>query len=157
MADEKKDMEFYALKFINVIKDNLNTKITAINTAKNDGLTMDTLNADAYYYMEFGQSLPVHNPICVFQLDLNPADTVAGASSETVEIMVMLIASHKLANSLDVLKLTSRYRRAITEIIEENHQPYHQPQVVSMPDVPFTFKNRHFVAAGVGIRFNYAN
>ena len=155
---EKMDIEYYGLKFFDIIKNNLNTKLAEINTRKDDGITLKIIDENAYYYLEFGREVPMYDPICVFQVDLNPTETVAGASSETVEIMCMLIISDELAAaSLDVFKMTSRYRRAIEEIIEANQSPFDGLELIAMPDVPFIHNKRHFMAVGVGIRFQYAN
>jgi hypothetical protein len=154
----KKDEEYWGMKVINAVKGGLNTAITAINSEKNDGLTLDPVNARAYFYSHFGNDMPNDIPCVIFDIQTEMGQTTGGTSSERFSIMVQLVVSDKLmASNENTFKVLARYRRAVKDVIAPVFANYHGLSIVSLPHARFDVGSLVFHTVGVGVEFEFAN
>ena len=159
MTELRRDEEFYALQVFEAIKTNLNTRIAAINAEKNDGITLRSLDSNAYYYEDFGQDQPVYDPVVIFAVNPEEAETLAGESHEELSVSIqMVISSQAVASSETLFKTIARYRRAIKESLKAWRQKLPNYRLVGLPQMAFTAKTgtMHHVL-GVGVRFKFVN
>lgn len=155
---EKRDEEHFVLKLVDIIKDNLNTKITTINTRKDDGITLDQVDDNAYYYQTFGQEIPSYDPVVIFSVGSEYGETAGGSTDESISIAVQMVIADKInANSQTLYKTIVRYRRALKEILSENYSAFHGFQMIALPDTGFLVKNQLYFAFGVGLSFVISN
>ena len=144
-----KDAEYFITKISSVIQDNLNTKITAINTEKGDSL-LDLVDSNAYYYLTFGQNIPAYVPAIVFGVGLELGGTVHKDATEALEVLVQMVISSKgKSSSIEVMQRIQRYRRAILKVLEENFGQLPNLTFDAAPDFGFTEANAHYYALGV--------
>jgi hypothetical protein len=152
-----RDEEFWVTKVFDLLKSNLNTKITAINAEKADTITLNTVNADAYYYMTFGNELPNYIPCVVFAVDVDEASTNGAEISENVKIMIQLVVSDEMnSDPINIYKMLSRYRRALKDVFSSNCRDFHKLEIVKLPDTPFMVGSMTYHTVGIGVSFFYA-
>jgi hypothetical protein len=152
-----RDEEFWVTKVFDLLKSNLNAKITAINVEKADSLTLDSVDASAYYYMTFGNSMPNYLPCVVFAVDVDEVMTNGPETSENVRIMIQLVVSDEMnANPISIYKLLSRYRRAIKDVFSDNCRDFHKLEIVKLHDSPFMVGSATYHTVGIGVSFFYA-
>ena len=155
---EKSDAELYIAKLDTLLKASLNTKITEINAIKNDGITLKQLDNNAYYYLTFGQKTPAYDPAIVFGIDTEVNGSIGGLSDETLRVTVeLIVSSGAIADSLELMKILQRYRRALMEVLMENYRKFPAISIVGLPDIPFTVDKDSglFYAIGVGVEMKY--
>lgn len=158
MSAQPRDEEFWVLKIINLLKSNLNTKITAINAEKADTITLSTVDANAYYYYTFGTTMPNYSPFVVFAVDVETEATVGGQFSERIKLMVqMIVPNGMVANPLTLYSTLARYRRAIKDVMIAEGRGFHGLSITKLPDSPFMAGNMLYHTVGLGVEFSYGN
>jgi hypothetical protein len=152
-----RDEEFWVTKVFDLLKSNLNAKITAINVEKADTITLSSVNAGAYYYMTFGNEMPNYLPCVVFAVDVDEASTNGAEISENVKIMVQLVVSDEMnSDPISIYKILSRYRRAIKDVFSTNYRDFHKLEIINLPDSPFMVGSAMYHTVGIGVSFFYA-
>jgi len=138
----RKNAEYYILKMKEVLQSNLNTKIIEINNLENDGLTLDQINNNAYYYLTVGQKVPSYNIIVVLGFDVIVNGQLGYSMGETLNISIEMIISNKIVADSDILvKMIDRYRRAIINTLLENYRSFPEMNIEALPNAQFTLKN----------------
>ena len=156
---EKKDSEYYVLLIKEVLKNNLNTKIIEINTLKNDGISLSSVNDNAYYFLTFGQNVPAYDPSIFLGYDVNVQGQLGYGTSETLICSIeMIISSKMIANEDNLAKIICRYRRAVSEVINENYRKFPTMEMESLPNVAFTHKNNGalYYSLGYAMQCSYS-
>lgn len=155
----RRDEEFFVMKMADYFKANLNTKIAAINAEKNDGITLTSVDSSAYYFMTFGQTMPLYDPVVLFGVEPEEGATNDGESSEIMSLVVEMVVNSKLTpNSETLFKTLARYRRAIKEVIRDGIRNSKIPagDLTNLPNAAFTAgKDEQFFVLGVGIKFQF--
>jgi hypothetical protein len=160
----KVDLEARLLQIADVVRNNLNTKIAAINSEKSgeatDAVTVPTLNTAAFEYQDFGMSTSFNYPVMVFFnifSDLGP--TVGSEVEETGRMVVELITSDRgYAGSVKILKLLARYRRALREVLLDDWQALRGISVQNLVGGRFADPNGcNFYSVGVMVEFKHAS
>jgi hypothetical protein len=153
---EKRDAEYWILKFTDMIKSDFNTRLALINSRKDDGITLATVNNSAYYYLTFGQGLPAYDPCVIFGVDTEVIGSMSGQVAERVLIATEVVISDKgEASTVTLMKRIQRYRRALQEIILASRRDYPNLVVENLDDIRFTRDGAFFFALGVGARMSY--
>lgn len=154
---KKRDEEFWVTKVFDLLKNNLNTKITAINAEKSDSLVLKTVDSSAYYYMTFGDQIPNNIPCVVFAVSAEPNIMQGNFTSETVRVMIeMVVSDEMIDDAVSIYRLLARYRRAIKDAVSVDFGDFQKFSIVSLPDVPFMAGNLVYHTIGIGVTFNYA-
>ena len=143
---------------ITAMKNNINTKITAINAEKNDGLTLNEIDTSAYYFVDFPGDAPSFDPCVVYRVAITSDDSPMGSSSTRIAMGFELIFSDEMeADSDNSLKRAMRYRRALKEVIRENIAFQYLGAIKDVPDVPWSAREQHFYSIGIGVEMVIAN
>lgn len=149
----QKDEEYWYLKAVNAVKNNINTKITAINTEKNDGITLSLLNANAFFYYTFGNKIPNYLPAICFDSSTSAADTNGYVSSEELTIYIQLLTKSELSSDpTETAKRLLRYRRVLKDIIAAEFRDFRGLVINSMPDSPFQNNNLNYFTASLEVK-----
>ncbi len=116
----KIDAEVIEGKLIDLVKDNLAAKVTAINAEKADGVSISNI-ADSEYYTTFRDRINNSDPFIFYGYDNLSVDGIGPSSKKTFRFFCFVIFSDvNPENDGDFRKKLFRYSRIITEIFEEN-------------------------------------
>jgi len=116
----KYDIESFCADVETALQNNLNTKLAAIDSEKNDGITLDTVNSNAYHFMTLNEKNAALDPCILYGFDPDDGGEDAAAGSQalaTYEVRVVLIK--KDIGKGDIAKRMLRYRRALAETLKD--------------------------------------
>lgn len=147
------DFEDVADDIITLLKANLNTKITAINSEKNDGISLDAIDTSAYLFHTLDEETVNYNPFILCEF-IN-AETVGdyGHSQTKVELLIGVVLSDS-GSDLVVSRRLFRYQRAMREVIEDNFDSLASGAkmiVQSQVPVELTLSNGSFAAKAIAL------
>lgn len=150
----KRDEEQIFFEMTDIIKSNLNTKIAEISAEKNDGITMPTIDDNAFRYADVGDALQSnYNPIVVFSMVTKPGETVGNNFSQDILIGIETwLTDPSFVDDRTTFKYLARFRRATREIIQDNQQLFNNPEIENAPDLPFIQNEITIFVTGVGVR-----
>lgn len=132
-----KDIETLVDSLTIILKNNVNTKITAINTEKGD-FNIDAIDNNAYYFGLFNE-MPNFTPFIVLGFD-----SLTGVSNgnETIQAFSLTIdVALQDDGDNSIYRKLLRYNRVIREIIEDNWQINNQllrPRIIQTPILAIT-------------------
>lgn len=150
------DEEDLVTKITDGVKNNLNTKIGAINTEKGD-FSLDTVSASGYFYMDLGEEAPNYDPYVLFTMDYKPVETVGVGSSEEVSVGIELVFSTKMdVDRSRTFKRVSRYRRALKESAIVYARDFHGFTIKSLKNIIFTENHSEYFVLGISVSFSLA-
>lgn len=98
----------------------LNTKLAAIDTEKDDGITTPTVKSQAYFLHTLNDACANFDPFIVMGENSNGPVVSGPYTAEVMTIGITVIIADNGRNNLD--KMLFRYRRALKEVFEENYQ-----------------------------------
>jgi len=113
----KYDVEIFLDEIESHLKSYLNTKLAEIDSEKDDGITLDTINSNAYVVQSMGENVVNYDPfvfIGISSLSGNASGPVV-AQEVTAEIDVIMFDKQD-KNSITKLW---RYQRALTEVVND--------------------------------------
>lgn len=146
------DPESLLIDIENIVKNNLNTKITAINTEKGDSITLASIDSSAYI-LDIDLKSVNYNPFILTSIVDIESNGIGSATSKIITINVALIHSDNGQDSA-IVKRMLRYGRALSEIFEEN---FYQKRVTgilkiqNLPILSFQKSNSSLVYKVVGL------
>jgi len=153
----KFDLEKLLVDLDAYFKANLNTKITAINTEKNDSITLDQINAGAFILWS---SETVNKSYDRFVL-IQPLDVVSTFNgpyvSEQYSIEVLMFLQDDY-NRTDSWKEVLRYWRAIKEVALQSWDKVAigiQGDVTSLAPITFTDNQSSTPLKVFGVRIDF--
>jgi hypothetical protein len=121
MALQVYDLESLLTDVETVLKNNLNTKLASIDTEKNDGITLRTVNSNAYHLQTMDQKNANFNPLILYGVDDNDAQPIGPANAHSYNISVVLVLADNGSDAaFNVIKRLLRYQRAIKEVFQDN-------------------------------------
>jgi hypothetical protein len=102
---------------------NLNTKLAAINTEKNDAITLKEVSSDAYFFQGMNSKQANYNPFVIYSIEDIQSSAMEGLTIQSAVIQIALVLEDKGEDTgPNVMKRMLRYQRALEEIFEENFQ-----------------------------------
>jgi len=110
------DIETLLIDVKEVMTTNLNTKITDINTEKNDTTILSAINAAAYL-QDMDDSTAVYDPFVLYMVTNIDSEGIGPATMKTVTVNIAIILVD--SSYLDIINRMWRYGRALEEIFEE--------------------------------------
>ncbi len=105
---------------VNIIKANLNTKITALNTEKNDGIQLMPVEDAAYFFMGLNERVANFNPFIIYGVESLATLPIEQGSALDIGVSVVVVVVDQ--GKPEINRLMLRYSRALKEVIEENNQ-----------------------------------
>lgn len=146
----KYDVESLITDIQSVLSSNLNTKLSTIDTEKNDGMTLTTV-ASAAYFLDMDDKAANFNPIVLIGESENIGEGIGPATSEKVTIQVALILNDN-GTDLNIVKRMLRYRRALKEVIEDNFYKNRRCDYLQVKSLPVL----DFLRSGESLRYKIA-
>ena len=111
------DLESILTDVLAVMTDNLNTKITAINTEKNDSITIGQVSSSSYF-LDLDSKSSNHDPVVLYGIADVQNEAIGPATSKIVTIGVSIIKNDNGINP-NIVKQMLRYGRALEEIFQD--------------------------------------
>ena len=154
----KYDIENFFNDLETYLKSSLNSKITEINTEKNDGITLNPVANDAYFFLNLDESVANYDPFIFYTIAGVESDGIGPHTGKSYLIDVALIMSNP-GNDADARSRTLRYHRALEELIESAFSKITDSinlKVNSLEPVTFASQedSRLFRAVGVQLSFS---
>ncbi len=114
------DVESLITDIETLLKNNLNTKLSAIDTEKNDSIVLKQVNSSAYFW-DLNSSAVNYDPAILIVESDNESEGLGPATKQVITLNVTIIVADKYTD-LFIVKRMHRYRRALREVIETNFQ-----------------------------------
>jgi len=124
-----------------VLKNNLNTRIAAINTEKADSITLATIDSGAYF-MDMDDRSANYNPIVVYTISSIETESIGHATARNIIVNIAIIVNDN--GDLSIVKRMLRYGRALREVFEQNFRyirALDNFKIQSLPVLGFQLRN----------------
>lgn len=149
------DLEQLCFDLQTIASANLATKLAALDTEKNDGLTLKAPASTAYFFQALNKAQATADDVFVFfGMDDPTADGLGPMTVEEVEIFFIVMARDTGENQ-QYLRRMLRYSRALKEIFQENfsNTPWkNKLKVTSIAPVSFTIQGVPSTFMGAGVK-----
>lgn len=155
MATAKVDIEVILERIKTIFSNNLSAKITEINSDKNDGRTLASVNSGAYDILGMNTSVKNWNPFISIWINNLPESTGQGffVAQELIIDVVLVIQDE--GNDTGLYKSLLRYMKALKEVAQENWRDSELPGMVSVQSLeplPIFDWNGAEIGKGTGVR-----
>ncbi len=119
----KYDLERLYFDIQTLLANNLNTKLTAINTEKSDTITLKSVDSNAYFLQQLNGKQINYNPFILYGEEKIDSQPLKGASIEQVVVSVILVIEDEGEDTGNMMpQRMLRYRRALKEVFQDNFQ-----------------------------------
>jgi len=116
----KHDFEDVLAEIKSIVSSNFNTKLSALETEKGDGITLPTVDSNAYFMQSMNDDAANFDPFIVYGIEDIQTDSIGYQSSEKIFVSVVILLSDNGRDAIN--EIMFRYSRALKEIFEENWQ-----------------------------------
>lgn len=114
------DVENFTDDLLAFLQANLNTKLSSLDTEKNDGITLAQIASTAYFFQNLSTEIVNYNPFIFYRIDtMGGAQNLFSAVDKNFQMQVMVIVSDN-GNDVDIMRRLLRYQRAMIELFESN-------------------------------------
>ena len=157
----KFDLEDTLLRIEAVLKENLNTQITAINTEKADGISLKQISSDAYFLQSMNERMANYDPYVVCAIEDIQSSGLGHASSLEIRILAAICVSDQ-GEDLNISRRMLRYSRALREAFEAGWSDIGgiSQRMILTSQIPIQFQlldsGQYFRAVGVDITVGLA-
>ncbi len=152
------DLETLLKNIKSVIVSDFNTKITEINTEKNDGITLPTFDTNAVVF-NMDKKWMNYNPSIMIQTIDNQGISNANTRSKNLIINVALIYSNINIDGENLQWMMLRFQRALEEIFEAKFSSrlfLGRLTIQSLPTLEFTEETKTYNMTGVDLITTFA-
>jgi hypothetical protein len=112
------DIESFLTDLVTFLKANLNTKLAAIDTEKNDGITLKQINTTyAYMFQSMNDKIANYDPVLLYGIEDIKSEGIGPATAKTYPISIVIIVADPGTDS-NMMKRILRYSRALSELLE---------------------------------------
>lgn len=123
-----------------VLTNNLNTKIVSINSEKDDGIDVPSIDNNAYYLQSLDYEIMNHDPCIVYGIEEIETDEKSyGHTLEKLFISIVVLLSDN--GRKEISRIMFRYSRALKEIFEENFRNINSNNYLIDRLTPVPFEN----------------
>jgi hypothetical protein len=119
MARTLYDLEALLADVEAVLKANLPSQLTAIDSEKNDGITLKQIDNAAYFAQTLNQGVAAYDPYLAYGVIDQSPDGNYGGTADRISIQVVIVLSDP-GQDPSVLKRILRYQRALRQVFESN-------------------------------------
>lgn len=113
------DKEDFIFTIVDIFKNNLNTEISAINTAKGDSV-LETIPTDAYFVQQAGEESLNFNPFIFFYISFAANETIQSHSMDQIGITVLTVFNDEANGDFEMVRKLLRYQKALKNVAENN-------------------------------------
>lgn len=157
----KYDVESALFDLLGLVQANLPTKITEINTEKNDSIVLDQIPNESYYN-ERGEELFNKNTFVFYSI--TNIESIGGVNYGTISNLSISIdfeVFYSTYNEVNSIKRILRYSRALKECLLESFDKISSMgdliiQDIIPADISFTNSGSSFKVGGVTVQTNIA-
>lgn len=151
----KYDVENLLADIKTILVNNLNTKLAAIDSEKNDGITLKTVAEDAYILQSMDAKSANYNPYILYGVVDIEGEGFGPMTQQILQIQVALVLAD--FGEQEMGKVMLRYLRALQEVIEDNWTENNNGVKLSISSlVPIDLQNintsNRYKAVGLDIR-----
>jgi hypothetical protein len=114
------DMESFCDDLKTFLQANVNTKLAAMDTAKNDGITLSTIASGAYFFQTMGSEVANYNPLIYYGVSEATANVIQSDADRSFICDVVLIFSDD-GNDPDIVRKMFRYQESLLQLFETNY------------------------------------
>lgn len=132
---------------------NLNTKIGAINTEKNDSISLKTVDSNAYFTDLNGKQVN-YNPFVLYSIENITAKSQNGMTIKDVLVSVVLVVEDQ-GEDVSIYNRMLRYGRALEEVAQDSFTLIENAvklEVHALPPVYFQAVNSTEFYRAVGVQ-----
>lgn len=151
-----KDLEVIMDDIIAFLKANLNTQITAMNTEKDDGITLSAINDASYQFQSLNNEVANFDPfILVTTVKINTEGIGPGTKKEYL-IQVIVIKSDD-GQDVNCGRKILRYGRVLSDIFEQKWDkisPSDKINIQSLEPVEMELLNSGHKYQVIGVQLN---
>lgn len=156
MATPKYDVERFCADLKTILAASLNTKISEINSEKNDSTTLAAVDSNAYFFQELNGRATNFDPFVLYSVEEIQSEGTGPTTSITPTVHVVLVLADGGQDTESVAVRMLRYQRALREVFEENWTSNKygvKLRISSMVPVQFSLMNsaNPFRAIGVSV------
>ncbi len=147
------DIEMLLSDIKSVLLANLNTKITALNSEKNDSISLTAIDSTAYALQSLNGANINFDPFIFYAVQDVKSVGQAGATSMIVDVVVAVVKEDQ-GMDLDIANRMFRYGRALKEVFEENFDQNAgavKLTIQSLVPVEFMLMNSSFNHRAIGV------
>lgn len=148
------DIESWLADLETFLKANLNTQIAALNTEKNDSLTLATIDTTGgYFFQTMNDRVANFDPILFYGVDKIEAGPIGPATVEKYTIAVLIILADTGNDDVSGKRLL-RYQRVLRDLFHSNFGQIGDNQYLkmnSLEPVAFTLANSGDAYHAVGV------
>jgi hypothetical protein len=150
------DIESLLVDVQAILASNLNTKISAINSEKNDTISLGSIDSNAYFMQSMDAEQANYDPYVVYSvIDIDDeADRANFSRAVTnLQLAVVIVVSDE-GNDVNISKRMFRYGRALKEVFTENFNSISEGvklSVQSQVPVNLALINDSFTHRAVGV------
>jgi hypothetical protein len=153
----KYDLENVLDSIKTFLQANLNTQIAALNTEKNDGITLKTVDSTSYHMQYLQDRADLGDPLVLYgEMDEAVTDMAGGTAASTYRLGVLIILQDN-GTDPDIVRRLLRYRRAVADVVSANWASIaneNKSRIVLIPPVgPSERLNSGYVGRATGIEF----
>jgi len=146
-----------SVKAIMVAK--LTAKLTQIDTAKNDGITLVPVSEKAYFLQSLDEEVANFDPFIAYGIADIESTSVGPKVAEKIFISIVIVLADNGVN--DINRKMFRYSRALKEIFQENWQIHDSSSKINVTRstvVPFESldSSAQYKAIGIELEVNLA-
>jgi hypothetical protein len=147
------DAEIICDKIKAFLKNNLNNEIVKINNEKNDGITLEQIAEDAYFFESMDDSVHNFDPFIFYFIDSTSSEVNGSSYAKKISIEFDII----LANNQDdnISRKLLRYTRALESVLSrvfEKVEPLYQGDLETLDSIDIKLRNNSFPSKCVGIK-----
>lgn len=151
----KYDLETVLSDISSVVTSNIAAKISAINSEKNDSITLKDLDSNAVAIQSMDGKVLNYNPflyVGIVNLD-GEASPREAATLQKWDVAVLMVLSDE-AQDVEIYKKMFRYQRVLQEIFEENFESlsgYSKLKVKSQTPIELALVNNSYSHKAIGV------
>lgn len=152
------DLESLLRDVETILKDELNAKITAINTEKADDLSIDPIDAGAYFVQTLNDRAANCDPFVLLGVEDLQAEGTGPDTIEKPKISIVIVKADD-GQDMNITYRMLRYQRALRETIEEHwsgNTDGAKLQVSSLVPVQFAMFNTDDNYRAIGVLIDAA-
>ena len=116
----KIDLEYYLARIKELLQDKLPSKLTEIDSEKNDGLVLPQIENDAYFFQGYHERMVNYSDFIIYGIDEIQSNSVNAMNNKTYTFFVEIAFTDRGENDVNLKKMM-RYGRALEEIFLENY------------------------------------
>ena len=120
----KLDIEQLCAEMATFMRSKLNTRLLALDSEKNDGITLKPVTStgepDGFFFQDLGDRIANFDPFVLYGIDsvrVQPGQNIGPATAKTYTIHVIVVIQDN-GNDPSLTKRLLRYQRALWEIFE---------------------------------------